>query len=85
MPYRPKVVDLTIVKEKTMTADLTELNRAIDMSLKTFFNTRERYLDDWKALLAAADERFVIEKVVQLEGSLLAMLEVQWDVSSVKA
>lgn len=68
-----------------MIAYLTELNRAIDMSLKAFFNTRERYLDDWKSLLAAADERFVLQRVVQLEGSLLAMLEVHWDVSSLKA
>lgn len=84
MPYRPKGVDLTIVRGKAMTADLTGLNRAIDMSLKTF-NTRERYLDDWKALLAAADERFVLQRVIQLKGSLLAMLEVHWDVSFVKA
>lgn len=55
------------------------------MSLKTFFNSRDRYLDDWKALLAAADERFVLHRVVQIEGSLLSMLEVHWDVSSVKA
>lgn len=68
-----------------MTANLTGLNRAVDMSLKTFFNARERYLDDWKALLAAADERFVLQRVVQLDGSLMAMLEVHWDVSSVKA
>ena len=64
MPYRPKGVDLTIVRGKAMTADLTGLNKAIDMSLKTFFNMRERYLDDWKALLAAADERFVIQRVI---------------------
>ena len=49
------------------------------------FNSRERYLDEWKALLAAADKRFALHKVVQLEGSLLAMLEVHWDVSFVKA
>lgn len=64
MPYRPKGVSLTIFKEKPMITDLTGLNKAIDMSLKTFFNMRERYLDDWKALLAAADERFVIQRVI---------------------
>lgn len=55
------------------------------MSLKTFFNSRDRYLDDWKALLAAADERFVLHKVVQVEGSHLSMLEVHWDVPSAQA
>lgn len=33
------------------------------MSLKCFFNSRDRYLDEWKALLAAADERFVLHRI----------------------
>ncbi|KAI1204466.1 sterigmatocystin 8-O-methyltransferase [Annulohypoxylon truncatum] len=80
-----------LIQDKCMTPPNTvpiseeRIQRAIDMSLKTFFNTRDRYLDDWKALLAAADERFVLHRVVQIEGSLLSMLEVHWDVSSAKA
>ncbi|KAK6860721.1 hypothetical protein PG995_004357 [Apiospora arundinis] len=74
-----------LIQDKCMTPPNTvpiseeRVQRAIDMSLKTFFNSRDRYLDDWKALLAAADERFVLHRVVQIEGSLLSMLEVHWD------
>lgn len=50
------------------------------MSLKIFFNGRERYLDEWKALLAAADERFILHRVYVPEDSLLGIIEVQWDV-----
>lgn len=52
------------------------------MSLKNFFNGRERYLDEWKALLAAADERFVLHRVYVPEQSLLGILEVHWDASN---
>ncbi|KAI3393977.1 hypothetical protein diail_3338 [Diaporthe ilicicola] len=57
------------------------IQRSVDMSLKNFFNGRERYLDEWKALLAAADERFVLHRVYVPEQSLLGILEVHWDVS----
>ncbi|RYP50588.1 hypothetical protein DL768_003933 [Monosporascus sp. mg162] len=55
--------------------------RAVDMNMGCFFNGRERYLHEWKALLAAADERFVLQRVIEPERSLLAILEVVWDVS----
>lgn len=51
------------------------------MSLKNFFNGRERYLGEWKALLAAADDRFVLHQVHVPEHTVLAILEVHWDVS----
>ncbi|KAI0470060.1 sterigmatocystin 8-O-methyltransferase [Xylariaceae sp. FL0804] len=55
--------------------------RAVDMSVKCYFNSRERYLDEWKSLLAAADERFVLHRVLEPKESLLSMLEIHWDVS----
>jgi hypothetical protein len=51
----------------------------VDMALQCFSNGRVRSLDEWKALLKAADERFILKKVHVPEGSLLAMLEVHWD------
>ncbi|KAI0179724.1 sterigmatocystin 8-O-methyltransferase [Hypoxylon sp. FL1284] len=57
------------------------VQRAVDMSLKCFFNGGHRYLDEWKALLAAADERFVLHQVFEPKESLLGLLEVHWDVS----
>ncbi|CAI6227227.1 unnamed protein product [Periconia digitata] len=52
--------------------------RSVDMALQVFGNGRERYLDEWKALFAAADERFVLEKVHVPTDSLLDIIEVTW-------
>ncbi|KAK2591049.1 hypothetical protein QQS21_011263 [Conoideocrella luteorostrata] len=60
---------------------LERVQRAVDLSLKCYFNGRQRYLDEWKALLAAADERFILHRVFEPKGSLLVILEVHWDVS----
>lgn len=57
------------------------LYRGVDLSLKCYFNGRERYLDEWKALLAAADERFVLHQVIEPKESCLAFLEIHWDAS----
>ena len=53
----------------------------MDLNMATFFNARERYLDEWNALLAAADERFVLRRVVKPEESLFSILEIVWDPS----
>jgi hypothetical protein len=49
------------------------------MALQCFSNGRERYLDEWKALLAAADKRFVIQQVIVPKDNLLGILEVTWE------
>jgi hypothetical protein len=59
-----------------------KLNRAVDLALECFSNGRERYLDEWKALLAAADKRFVLHRIYVPKNSLLGILEVHWDVST---
>ncbi|KAK7977033.1 S-adenosyl-L-methionine-dependent methyltransferase [Apiospora saccharicola] len=55
--------------------------RAMDMSMGCFFNARERTLKEWKALLVAADERFVLKQLIEPERSMLALLEIVWDPS----
>ncbi|KAH7304182.1 S-adenosyl-L-methionine-dependent methyltransferase [Stachybotrys elegans] len=54
--------------------------RSVDMALKFYFNSYDRHLDEWKALLAAADERFVLHRVHERMDSNLSVLEVHWDV-----
>lgn len=49
--------------------------------MQGFFNARERNLQEWKALLTAADERFVLQRVIQHGRSSLAILDVVWDAS----
>lgn len=55
--------------------------RAMDLNMGAFFNSRERYLHEWKALLAEADGRFVLQRVIEPEGHGLAILEIGWDES----
>jgi hypothetical protein len=57
---------------------LTDPHRSVDLALECFSNGRERYLDEWKALLAAADERFVLHQVFVPKDSLLGVIEVHW-------
>ncbi|KAI0976132.1 sterigmatocystin 8-O-methyltransferase [Xylaria arbuscula] len=54
--------------------------RSVDMALKFYFNSYERHLDEWQSLLAAADKRFVLDKVHETMESQLSVLEVHWDV-----
>ncbi|KAF2008738.1 S-adenosyl-L-methionine-dependent methyltransferase, partial [Aaosphaeria arxii CBS 175.79] len=58
-------------------------SRSVDLALKCFSNGRERYLDEWKALLSSADDRFALHRVYVPKESLLGILEVHWDVSGV--
>ena len=53
--------------------------RSVDLALEVFSHGRERYLDEWKALLAAADERFVLHGVFVPKESLLGIIEVHWE------
>ncbi|PQE32257.1 sterigmatocystin 8-O-methyltransferase protein [Rutstroemia sp. NJR-2017a WRK4] len=39
--------------------------RSADLALECFSNGRERYLDEWNALFASADEIFVLHRVKQ--------------------
>ena len=50
------------------------------MALKFYFNSYDRHLDEWKALLAAADKRFVLHRVYVPENSMLGIIEIHWDV-----
>jgi SAM-dependent methyltransferase len=56
--------------------------RAIDIGMAAIFNARERYLYEWKDLLARADKRFVLQRVIEPEHRRLAILEIVWDAPS---
>ncbi|TVY62717.1 O-methyltransferase gsfB, partial [Lachnellula suecica] len=58
------------------------ISRSVDLALECFSNGRERYMDEWKALFALADKRFVLLRVSVPKDSLLGILEVYWDVSN---
>lgn len=56
--------------------------RAMDLNAGASFNGRHRYMHEWKALLAEADDRFVLQGVSAPQRSLLSTLEIVWDPSS---
>lgn len=53
--------------------------RQYDLIMWRLFNAKERDLDDWKSLIAMADERFKITKIVTPEGSQLSIIELTWE------
>ncbi|KAF7958453.1 hypothetical protein EAE96_002001 [Botrytis aclada] len=55
--------------------------RLVDLALECFSNGRKRYIDEWKALFAMADKRFVLHQVYVPKDNLLGILEVHWNES----
>ncbi|KAF4975326.1 hypothetical protein FZEAL_7859 [Fusarium zealandicum] len=50
--------------------------RTRDLTMRQVFNSRERGLDDWEALLKATDPRLHLQSVRQPEGSNMSLLEI---------
>lgn len=42
------------------------------------FNSLERTVSEWKALLRNADPRFVLKQVIEPKGSALGIIEIDW-------
>lgn len=52
--------------------------RSFDLGMTASFASHERSLDEWKALLALVDPRFVFQKVNESDDSALAIIEFIW-------
>ncbi|KAI0476619.1 O-methyltransferase-domain-containing protein [Xylariaceae sp. FL0804] len=52
--------------------------RMTDMTMAAFFNSQERTLAHWEALLRGVDPRLALEDVTQPKGSALAIIELRW-------
>ncbi|KAF1953529.1 S-adenosyl-L-methionine-dependent methyltransferase [Byssothecium circinans] len=72
------IQDVVMPEPETIPLWRDRFARSVDLALECFSNGRERYLEEWKALLAAADERFVLHKVFVPKDSLLGIIEVHW-------
>ncbi|KAH7087025.1 S-adenosyl-L-methionine-dependent methyltransferase [Paraphoma chrysanthemicola] len=72
------IQDVVMPEPETIPLWRDRFARSVDLALECFSNGRERYLDEWKALLASADERFVLHKVYVPKDSLLGIIEVHW-------
>ncbi|KAK3390613.1 O-methyltransferase-domain-containing protein [Podospora didyma] len=58
--------------------------RVRDLTMMQVFNSRERDLDQWRALLAEADGRLRLRRVMEPFGSAMSLLEVELDLNWVK-
>ncbi|RYP32941.1 hypothetical protein DL767_004957 [Monosporascus sp. MG133] len=50
--------------------------RAEDLNMGAIFNSHERTVDEWGALLASADSRFSLQRVIEPKLSALGIIEV---------
>ena len=73
------IMDAVLPKPGSVPMSIESLVRVGDMTMLQTFDSKERDLDDWKALLADADARLYLVNVVQPFGSALSVLEVALD------
>jgi hypothetical protein len=57
---------------------LEQQHRRHAFVMNILFNGKERDLEEWTGLVESVDRRFVFQRVVQPEGSLMAILEWIW-------
>ena len=70
------IMDTVLPMPGTVPVSVERIVRVRDLTMMQAFNSKERELEDWKALLAAADERLRLVNVVQPFGSDMSVLEV---------
>ncbi|KAI1371154.1 S-adenosyl-L-methionine-dependent methyltransferase [Hypoxylon crocopeplum] len=71
--------DICLSAPGSVPAHLEYDMRCHDLGMRALFNSQERDLQEWKALLAAADRRFVFQGISQVPRSALAVIEAIWD------
>lgn len=72
-------MDSVLPTPGSLPSTLERLIRARDMTMMQAFNSLERDLEDWKALLRGADERLTLVNVVQPLGSVMSVMEVAFE------
>lgn len=67
-----------ILEDEPVTDIVARHGFQTDAIMATFFNAQERRVSDFGPLLAAADERFVLENVIRPVGSYMSLVKVGW-------
>ena len=70
--------DFTLHEPGTLSASEERKRRWMDINMLVFFGSRERTLEDWKALLREADPRFELVKTTRASDQPNTILEVAW-------
>ncbi|KAL7623779.1 hypothetical protein AAE478_005332 [Parahypoxylon ruwenzoriense] len=70
------IMDTVLPKPGSVPVSVERIVRVRDLTMMQAFNSKERDLDDWEALLAAVDPKLRLVRVVQPFGSAMSVLEV---------
>jgi len=70
------IMDTVLPKPGSVPVSIERLVRVRDMTMMQSFNSKERHLDDWKALLADVNHKLQLVNLVQPFGSAMSVLEV---------
>ena len=73
------IMDTVLPMPGSVPVSVERIVRVRDLTMAQAFNSKERDLDDWKDLLAAADPKLQLVRVVQPFGSTMSVLEVALD------
>jgi 6-hydroxytryprostatin B O-methyltransferase len=73
------IMDTVLPKPGSEPVSVERIVRARDLTMMQAFNSKERDLDDWNSLIAAADPRLRLVQVAQPFGSAMSVLEVVID------
>ncbi|KAI1452578.1 sterigmatocystin 8-O-methyltransferase [Annulohypoxylon moriforme] len=78
---KPKllIMDTVLPTPGQVPSSVERIVRVRDLTMMQVFNSHERDLDQWRALLAAADEGLRIRQVITPFGSAMSLLEVELD------
>lgn len=71
------IMDTVLPVPGSVPVSVERIMRVRDMTMMEIFNSKERELEDWRFLLAAADNRLKLVNVVQPFGSDMSVLEVE--------
>ncbi|KAH8698978.1 sterigmatocystin 8-O-methyltransferase [Talaromyces proteolyticus] len=73
------IMDTVLPAPGQVPGSVERIVRVRDLTMMQVFNSHERDLDQWKALLAAADEGLRLRRVMEPYGSAMSLLEVELD------
>lgn len=76
------IMDTVLPKPASVPVSVERIVRVRDLTMSQAFNSKERDLDDWKDLLAVADQRLQIVHVNQPFGSAMSVLEIVLDTTA---
>ena len=71
------IMDTVLPIPGSVPVSVERIVRVRDMTMMEIFNSKERELESWISLLAAADKRFRLVNVVQPFGSDMSVMEVE--------